>query len=181
MTKPAAIARENASTIEVKKHAYRQTQDGIVISFVMHPNEVPDTLATAPLGTRYMAALVEIGDDEQPISRDDKKSGAGATAPLREADDSAEIGGGASASRPKQSWREMTAAQQAGILCKDIVFRRYLYEQHSYPANDPDSAAVAVREICGVISRTQIATNVDAMNRWHELVTDYRVWQMVPV
>lgn len=59
--------------IEVKKHAYRQTQDGIVISFVMHPNDVSPELATAPLGTRYMAALVEIGDDEQPVIKPKEK------------------------------------------------------------------------------------------------------------
>lgn len=56
----------DAEHCEAKKHAYRQTQDGVVVSFVLHPNDLPDGLATAPLGTRYMLALVEIGDDEQP-------------------------------------------------------------------------------------------------------------------
>jgi len=56
----------DAEHCEAKKHAYRQTQDGVVVSFVLHPNEVPEGLATAALGTRYMLAVVEIGDDEQP-------------------------------------------------------------------------------------------------------------------
>lgn len=50
--------------IECKKHAYRQTQDGIVISFVLHPDDVSADLASAPLGTRYMAVLVELNDNE---------------------------------------------------------------------------------------------------------------------
>lgn len=50
--------------IECKKHAYRQTQDGVVISFVVHPNDVTPDLASAPLGTRYMAVLVELNDNE---------------------------------------------------------------------------------------------------------------------
>jgi hypothetical protein len=66
---PAAIARKVALHCEAKKHAYRQTQDGVVVSFVLHPQEVPGGLATAPLGTRYMLALAEIGDDEQPVER----------------------------------------------------------------------------------------------------------------
>ena len=62
-------ALENAMHCEAKKHAYRQTQDGVVVSFVLHPHEVPDGLATAPLGSRYVLALVQIGDDEQPVNR----------------------------------------------------------------------------------------------------------------
>src|SRR3990167_6715521 len=69
MNTPAAIARKVALHCEAKKHAYRQTQDGVVVSFVLHPQEVPAGLATAPLGTRYMLALAEIGNDEQPIER----------------------------------------------------------------------------------------------------------------
>ena len=50
--------------IECKKHAYRQTQDGLVISFVVHPNDITPELASAPLGTRYAAVLLELTDDE---------------------------------------------------------------------------------------------------------------------
>lgn len=56
--------RDNTLAIECKKHAYRQTQDGIVISFVCHPDDVPSALATAPLGQRYMMGLGELMDDE---------------------------------------------------------------------------------------------------------------------
>jgi hypothetical protein len=66
VTDISALAREAAVHCEAKKHGYRQTQDGIVVSFVLHPEEIPDALATASLGTRYMLALVEIGEDEKP-------------------------------------------------------------------------------------------------------------------
>jgi hypothetical protein len=52
---------------EVKKLAYRQSKEGIVVSFLVHPQEVPDALAVAPLGQRYMLALAQIGDDERPV------------------------------------------------------------------------------------------------------------------
>jgi hypothetical protein len=52
---------------EAKKVAYRQTKDGLVVSFVIHPNDMPDALAVAPLGQRYMLAMAAIGDDEKPV------------------------------------------------------------------------------------------------------------------
>lgn len=66
MIDPAAVARENAVHCEARKIAFRQTKDGVVISFVLHPDEVPNSLATAALGTRYVLALVELNDDETP-------------------------------------------------------------------------------------------------------------------
>jgi hypothetical protein len=60
--------RDNAMHCEAKKHAFRQTQDGVVVSFVLHPQEVPSGLTLAALGTRYMLALVEIGDNDQPVA-----------------------------------------------------------------------------------------------------------------
>jgi hypothetical protein len=62
----AQRARAAALSCEAKKHAYRQTQDGVVVSFVLHPQEVPDGLAISALGTRYMLALVEVDENEQP-------------------------------------------------------------------------------------------------------------------
>ncbi len=49
--------------IEAKKHAFRQTQDGVVVSFVLHPNDVTPELAVAPLGTPYEIELTEIDYD----------------------------------------------------------------------------------------------------------------------
>lgn len=66
MTDLATIAREAALHCEAKKHGFRQTQDGVVISFVLHPQEVPDKLATAVLGTRYQLVLVELDDNDEP-------------------------------------------------------------------------------------------------------------------
>ena len=56
--------------MEVKKDGLSQLQDGSwVFKFKVNPLDIPTALLTAPMGTRYMAALVEIGDDEQPVIR----------------------------------------------------------------------------------------------------------------
>lgn len=66
MTDLAAVARENAVHCEAKKYAFRQNRDGVVLSFVLHPNDLPASIATAAIGTRYVLALVELNDDETP-------------------------------------------------------------------------------------------------------------------
>ncbi len=85
---------------EAKKHGYRQTQDGIVVSFVLHPQEVPDDLALAALGTRYMMALAQIGDDEEPIEVQKPE-------------------------RPGRRFDTMPLSQQAALKCNDPAFQRW--------------------------------------------------------
>lgn len=38
----------------------------------VHPNETPKTLTEARIGSRWMVALAEIGDDEQPVVDPDR-------------------------------------------------------------------------------------------------------------
>ncbi len=54
-----------AESFEAKKYAYRQTKDGMVLSFVLHPDDVPKEMATAPIGQRYMLACAQIDDYER--------------------------------------------------------------------------------------------------------------------
>jgi hypothetical protein len=139
-------ARENALHCEMVKYAYRQTKDGVVVSFVVHPNDVPAELSSSHIGSRYMVALVELGDDETP-----KKPS-------------------------KKDWREMTPASQAAIRCGDVKFRNFLRSEHGLNTKDKDEAATAVRNLCGVTSRMELATNHKARTLWHSIDTQYREW-----
>jgi hypothetical protein len=173
----AATARANALHCEAKKHAYRQTQDGVVVSFVLHPQDIPDNLATAPLGTRYMIALVEVNDDEtpkvQPIS-----------APAIVAD--------ATASNGARAWRTLSLPQQAGIRCNEEAFHKFLGEKIA-PDADFDNctpqaaielAASIVRHHCIVQSRGDIRPNHPSARLWRELDEKFQAWmreaEMVP-
>lgn len=69
MTDPSTLASETALHCEAKFYAFRKTKEGTIVSFVLHPQEVPDELATANIGARFMLAMVEIGDDEKPKAR----------------------------------------------------------------------------------------------------------------
>jgi hypothetical protein len=59
MTDTSAI-REAAINAEVKLYAFRKTRDGTIISFVLHPADMPDKLATADIGDTFVMALVAI-------------------------------------------------------------------------------------------------------------------------
>jgi hypothetical protein len=52
-----------AIRLELKKYAMRQSRDGVIISFVIHPSDINLDLVQAPIGTVYQGALME---DPQP-------------------------------------------------------------------------------------------------------------------
>lgn len=66
MTDLPTIAREAAINCEAKLYAFRKTRDGTVVSFVLHPQEVPNDLATANIGARFVLAMVELDDNDKP-------------------------------------------------------------------------------------------------------------------
>lgn len=176
------IARQAALHCEAKKHAYRQTQDGVVISFVLHPQEVPDGLATAPLGTRYQLVVVEIGDDEKPVAKEvmpntEPQSGIHKTAPA------------AGPPKPRaqlaRRWDEMALAAQCGTLCGDQSFIAFLKE--TYPnfscgwiGDAKELVPELVRGLCGVTSRKDINPGTNAADIWRDLVSRYRAWMREP-
>ena len=135
-----------SSHCEAKKHAYRQTQDGIVVSFVLHPNEVPDDLALAALGTRYILAMTRIGDDEEP--QEPEKP-----------------------SRPGRKFDDMPASQQAGMMCNDAEFQKW-----ACPGNpSPITARDRILRECGIASRKELDRDRNAHIFWGELLARFRI------
>ena len=187
MTNAATKARNSASHCEAKLHAFRKTQDGIVVAFVLHPNEVPESVQLAPLGTRYMLALVEIGDDEQP-----KHKGSTAEAvPTAHDTSQTEMQPAPETSTPTTQPARATPlrnyAQQSGALCKSDSFILYLRERQRdlwaelSDISDPyESAVKVVRKFCGVKSRSEIANGTEAEQRWLLMLSSYRLWKFEP-
>lgn len=140
-------ARDNALHCEMVKYAYRQTKDGVVVSFVVHPDDVPAELSCSHIGSRYMVALVEIGDDEKPKPK-----------------------------KEKTDWRAMTPASQAAIRCADQNFRKFLAVAHAFEGKTKEDAATTVRSLCGVNSRMDLATNHKARALWFNIDSQYREW-----
>jgi hypothetical protein len=175
LTDHATTARDSAQHCEAKKHALRQTQDGIVVAFVLHPNDVPPSLQLAPLGTRYMLALVEIADDETPVTGKEATTSVEPQAPQEPAPPPKDHTARASSER---KWHEITPAQQAGIRCNEVPFVKFLGTLSPEVKSTKD-AAMFVRGWCDVDSRSDIR-GVEPVARWHELESRYRSWLYAP-
>jgi hypothetical protein len=157
MNNPATKARESSLHCEAKKHAYRQTQDGVVVSFVLHPQEVPDGLATASLGTRYMLAMVEIGDNEEPKPQQ----------PVAKTDG-------------KRAFGDLPRSQQAALALQRESFRRFL-EEDGAPCGDATLADLALKSQLGILSKTEmdIADSLPA-REWDRIYRQFNDWLNEP-
>ena len=143
------MTMDTAIHFEGIKYAYRQSKDGIVVSFVVHPNDVPQQLSTSLIGSRYMVALVEIGDDEQPK-------------PVKK--------------ERKAEWRDLTPTAQAAIRCGEPQFWQFLARHGRHPENK-EECRLAVCDMCGIESRAELSTNQKARVIWHQLDSEYQAWK----
>lgn len=139
-------------SFEAKLHAFRRTQEGVVVSYVVHPNDVSAALATAALGTRYMIGFSEIGDDGKPI---EPPKPAPKPAPAKE----------------RQRFADLPLSQQAALRCNDMKFRKWLGV-----ATEID-AARKVRVQCEVQTRAEFDKDGEAATRWHLLEAAFQAYR----
>lgn len=149
--------RDIAQNCEAKLHGFRRTQDGVVVSFVVHPEQVPQALALDPLGSRYMLAFVAIGDDEQPLPPGQSKE-----PPISK-----------SSAHGKARYASSTERKQALVracaYAKDARFRSWLRVETEAGAVD------AIRHACGIESRREIESDPRAYDAFIRLETDYKI------
>ena len=157
-TDQATRARAAAMQFEAKKHELRQLQNGEwKITFSIHPNEMPDPIMRATMGTRYQLVAVELDDDETPVVHEEQNG------------------------KQRRRWGDLKPSQQAGIRCDDEAFRRFL-EVEVCGTLLPSSfnVADAVRSICGVTSRRQFDDPGLAQIKWAELDHNFQIWLGTP-
>lgn len=84
--------------------------------------------------------------------------------------------------KAKRKWDELSIAQQAGIMCNEKGFQRYISESLGKRPDevDTDAAATYVRTLCGVNSRAHIQGNEQAERKFHALRISYDNWLRVP-
>jgi hypothetical protein len=85
--------------------------------------------------------------------------------------------------KDRRRFDSLPIAQQAALLCQDKAFKRFFIEQNLMPMPiDPtdEDMANAVRKLCGVKSRADIALNPEAAAKFMTLLTEFEVWKMVP-
>lgn len=58
------------SQFEAIKVAMKQDNTGYILTLRIHPDEVPDALLRDFVGSRYMAVMVRMNDDDRPMNRE---------------------------------------------------------------------------------------------------------------
>lgn len=74
-------------------------------------------------------------------------------------------------------WNDLGPVKQAGLLCNDPAFQKFLNETRRAICDDADSAAAIVRTHCKVKSRAEIKVSNYTGQLWLDLVAEYRAWQ----
>ncbi len=150
------------TTVDLIKAGYRQSKDGFIISFVLHPHDDHSKLANADIGSQWQATFTALDEDGNP------DPGVGLP-PGREA------GGPAKRAEPASR-----LTQLAGIACNDKLFQKYLAVHGYHNIDNRDDAADAVRKICGVKSRKEFIVGTPAGNEWLELYDAFALWRDAP-
>ena len=70
-----AEIRDAAINFEAVKISLKQDKSGVILTLAIHPNEVPPSLFTDWVGSRYIAALVKLDDEDKPVEPEDAKEG----------------------------------------------------------------------------------------------------------
>ena len=155
--KKEGLIMTTAEHFEAKKYAYRQSKDGMILSFVLHPNDVPKDMAISSIGTRYMVAVAEIGDDEKPIAPKSKTEGqrclAKAQLVCREADYQAWIR--LNASRWVEESEQWILDLTDEELARHVILKACKIESRSDLQNDPDAQerlVVHLEEYIGAVT-----------------------------
>lgn len=182
----AAQARAAACNFEAKKTGFGQAQDGWSITLRVQHDDLPAHIKDARKGTRYMVALVEIGDDEQPISPEVPAPSSSRVSSSDERKPESDPG-----SMTERGHTKKSPAQIAGYLCTTVSFQKFLHERFNQAwlrARQTHNtlgasvlpeviAADVVRELCEVESRADIHSD---NTEWLSLQLAYKLWQNHP-
>lgn len=144
---------KHAQHFEAIKYSLRQSKDGVVVAFVVQPEDVRPELMALPVGARIMVAWSQIGDDEKPVPAEPPPP-----------------------SKPKRKFSDLSLPEQAGIRCEDGRFERFVEEVYEVTWGEGADVATWVRNFLTIKSRAELSTNHEAANRWRKLEARYQQW-----
>lgn len=142
--------------VEAKKHAYRQTKEGTVISFLIHPDDVASLLqqelSVSEIGARYMLGIVRLDEEtDYPVV-------------------------------PEQVTIGERAMRRASMLCRDQDFQSWVrLNAESFDPkgeiqidDEEEYVAIIIRDYCGILSRRELKDDKHAQERLRSLIDKYQ-------
>lgn len=76
----------------------------------------------------------------------------------------------------RQRLVDLPLPQQAGILCNDPGFQRFVGQRLDLPPVTPSAAAEYLRQACGITTRRALATDRAAATKFRTLRTEFDAW-----
>lgn len=73
----------------------------------------------------------------------------------------------------------MPFVKGSALMCARPSFQRYLSTKVRYAVTSPELAAAALRELVGITSRRELATNTAARIRYQSLIAAFNAWANV--
>lgn len=164
------------------KIAYRQSKDGFVVSFAIHPQDMPADLANADIGSQWQMRLVGLDEDGNPKGGEANQSEHGHALPGQP--DKTEPASADPSPKPVRApiAPDKRLTQRAGILCNDPDFQLWLRKTNNAwqimnLGTAADKAAELVRVYCGVGTRKDIIPGTPAAMLFDEMLGKYAAWQ----
>lgn len=188
------------------KIAYRQSKDGFVVTFAIHPQDMPAELANADIGSQWRISLVPLDEHgnaslspapevaaaaAQIPSQKDHQRQAGNT--VGASDRSAEACPSEPRTVPRTTANAVTAGkdrqprpftslplpQQAALLCQDPVFWSFVTEEFDVTITNALNATDFLRNHCGVTSRRELTEFASASGLFTSLREQFMAWKLV--
>jgi hypothetical protein len=84
------------------------------------------------------------------------------------------------AQKTKRRFADLPIAQRAALLCGREAFHKWLCEEMNYAVYTEDDATKALRNICGVSSRSALSSNAIAADNFEQVERDFNNWLNEP-
>ena len=145
--------KELALKFEAVKVSMSQDKNGTNLRLCIHPDDVPQELHQHWVGSRYMVAMVKLTDEDEPELNEDQI-------------------------------RKQRLFKSAIMVCKEKSFWSYLDDNSHFgletSINSEEGCAKQLRDRLGISSRSELKTNNDALNKFENMLMDYRDYKELP-
>jgi len=144
---------EAAINFEAVKTSMSQSKAGTILRIAIHPNDVPPSLHTDWVGSRYMVAMVKLDDEDQPDISDEQR-------------------------------QVKALVASAGMLCRNEDFRKFLdgkdlllFSPEYWDESEENVTANCLRSYLEIESRSELATNAEAREKFKQLQEEFTLWK----
>lgn len=139
---------DKAISFEAALMALMKTKDGMSMKLIVHPNDLPRDLMIAPIGTRYVVALVQLNDADEPVDGPDALAGK----------------------------RAVASAGMLSRNPNFRAYLKGKYHLPEVP--DEEDCIATLHDLLSIDSRAELATDEHAREVFNRIVADFQHWMV---